>query len=508
MFNIRSSVCQLVWLGIYCLLSSCSDNGRSDRVSANDQSGSLSAAQNQVATGEPQADASQADESPADETEADAPSVDDASQVNESQTAESQAEPSAQAAFVFPEPLSEESLASVVDTYHQLVFSVASKVLDEEDFGRRDLGNNLFTAYFLLQQFAQLALTAEAETAVELQQAFPAVDDLSAIPVAVEMLNRSIFVSNLTQVEHQSKIWLQQGYPFTEQYLSSLSHYFGADIEIVDFFSELSATLLDIDNQLQLWRPDYSLPFFPAKVRLIGREELAFNINHDVLGQSAVQVRGFYKNAADEFFETDLIELTGTFNSLRTEDFQVVNLVPATEFWELLIITRTDGSNQNLLANLESYLQQYDANASEALQTVYLPDRAFSANTGFDEVFEVLGIERAFFDDIADLSSATAADMLYYQVANSRENLQFGVEGISFAALGGGSFIEHTRVVFNDDMNFGSFSITHVGPSKFCIKEQVETDIQPFVALVRLNGLIVSVATLHNFGGSLVCRII
>ncbi|WP_440903043.1 hypothetical protein ACMZOO_09005 [Catenovulum sp. SX2] len=289
--------------------------------------------------------------------------------------------------------------------------------------------NNYYSNWGRLKQLQFLSVSAQ-EQDLYWQSPLLANTELAGyMPYLTEYFTQ-FEQSSYLNITTQNWLALQTDYPFLTSFKNNAVEAI-TDIELVDFSNDNDAaaqqlasvnstTLLGFDTWLST----------TAITRLYWLNSLKIELDLAALSPQVLSER-IFQNSDGNYWKMDSIELSGDLQLYQTDNVKMVNLLPSTTDWQLLVLQAKPTAFASVQDNLLQWLSAFDANNILQATSIELPpynrkatenpDMYFAITQGlyqdgfgFGDSNRVTGDNLTFVDDYHQQSVVVDKDKLVF----------------------------------------------------------------------------------------------
>lgn len=247
--------------------------------------------------------------------------------------------------------------------------------------------NNYYSNWGRLKQLQFLSVSAQAQD-LYWQSPLLANTELAGYTPYLAEYFTQFEQSAYLNITTQNWLALQTDYPFLTSFKNNVVETI-ADIELVDFSNDNddvqqqqasvnSATLLGFDNWLST----------TAITRLYWLNSLKIELDLAALSPQVLSER-IFQNSDGHYWKMDSIELSGDLQLYQTDNVKMVNLLPSTTDWQLLVVQANPTAFASVQDNLLQWLNAFDANNVLQATSIELPPYNRKATENPDMYFAV-----------------------------------------------------------------------------------------------------------------------
>jgi serpin B len=328
------------------------------------------------------------------------------------------------------------SVEATVDTYNGFALDLYRR------YSAGD-GNILFSPYSISTALSMTYEGARGLTAEEMEAVFGFLEDPSERLPSVARIYNTLNGEGRDYALHTvNALWMQQGYNILEEYVDTITGYYGGEANVLDFVAKPDESRLTINDWVEERTNDRIRDLFPAgsidsAVRLVLTNAIYFKGDWlYAFDEEATSIENFHVTPSTAV-EADMMSLHGSFNYLEADGFQLLELPYAGGDVSMLLLLPEEGRMGEVEARLSAeWLGEWVALMEEAEVDVYLPRFSFETKYFMAEDLAVMGMPTAFSGD-ADFSGMTGTRELYIDMVVHQAFIEVNEEGTEAAAATG-----------------------------------------------------------------------
>ena len=309
----------------------------------------------------------------------------------------------------------QQGIQEVVKANNQFAFDLYSELNKAED-------NNIFYSPYSIS--AALAMTyegARGQTADEMKSVFHFPENNILRPNFAAIYTEINKEDKAYELKTGNALWVQQDYPFLEDYTNRVEKYYGGKTANLDFVSETEKSRQTINSFIEQQTNDKIKDLIPKGVlngmtRLVLTNAIYFKGTWEWEFDKSDTREQDFKITPTDVVKTPMMSMKpekAMFNYADTEDLQILELPYKGEDISMLILLPTEN-----LENIESTLSadklnEYKNQMQETkLDSISLPKFEFDSKYTLNENLRALGMPTAFSGG-ADFSGMTITEQLF-----------------------------------------------------------------------------------------------
>jgi len=308
--------------------------------------------------------------------------------------------------------------------------------------GKAERGNIFYSPYSI---FAALAMTyegAKGQTAAEMQSVFHFPGSNVLRPNFAKIYNDINEKAEDYELRTGNALWVQQDYPFLEDYMSRVEQYYGGKAAETDFVHEAEKARQTINSFIEEQTNNKIKDLIPAgalneMTRLVLTNAIYFKGTWRWQFDEADTFEGEFKISPSNTVKTQMMYMEpdeASFNYADTEDLQVLELPYKGEDVSMLILLPKDNLESVESSLTAEKLSQYKQQMRETkLDEIYLPKFEFDTKYFLGGTLAALGMPTAFSES-ADFSGMTGKKDLFISAVIHQAYIKVDEEGTEAAA--------------------------------------------------------------------------
>mgnify|MGYP001604619083 CR=1 FL=1 len=354
----------------------------------------------------------------------------------------------------------QQGIQEVVNANNQFAFELYSELNKNED------GNVFYSPYSISSALVMTYEGAKGQTADEMKSVFYFPEN---------NILRPNFAAIYTDINKKDKdyelktgnaLWVQQDYPFLEEYTNSVEKYYGGKAANLDFVTETEKSRQTINAFIEEQTNDKIKDLIPQRVldemtRLVLTNAIYFKGTWEwEFDKSDTQEQDF-KITPDNIVKTPMMYMKPEktdFNYADTGELQILELPYKGNDISMLVILPTEN-----LEDIEPFLTTENLNDWKSqmqetpLDAIYLPKFEFDTKYFMKDTLSALGMPTAFSRS-ADFSGMTTKKQLYISAVIHQAYVKVDEKGTEAAAatavVGSTTSAGPSRNVFRADHPF------------------------------------------------------
>ena len=330
----------------------------------------------------------------------------------------------------------EQGIQGVVNANNQFAFDLYSELDKNED------GNMFYSPYSISAALAMTYEGAEGQTADEIKSVFHFPEDNILRPNFAAIYNDINKENENYELKTGNALWIQQDFPFLQEYISGVGNYYGGKAAMLDFVKETEKSRLTINKFIEEQTNDKIKDLIPAghldqTTRLVLTNAIYFKGIWEWEFDKADTRDGIFRITPNNTVETPIMHMNpeeAKFNYAETEDLQILELPYKGDKISMLILLPTENLDAIESILTVEKLNEYKSQMKETkLDSISLPKFEFDTKYFMKNTLISLGMPTAFSDN-ADFSGMTGKKDLY--ISNVIHQAYVGVdeEGTEAAA--------------------------------------------------------------------------
>jgi len=330
----------------------------------------------------------------------------------------------------------EQGIQGVVNANNQFTFDLYSELDKSED------GNMFYSPYSISAALAMTYEGAEGQTADEIKSVFHFPEDNILRPNFAAIYNDINKENKDYELKTGNALWVQQDFPFLQEYISGVENYYGGKVAMLDFVKETEKSRETINSFIEKQTKDKIKDLIPAgyldeMTRLVLTNAIYFKGIWEWEFDKTDTRDGIFRITSDDTVETPIMHMNpeeGKFNYAETEDLQILELPYKGDKISMLILLPTEDLDAIESVLTAEKLNEYKSQMKETkIDSISLPKFEFDTKYFMKNTLISLGMPTAFLSN-ADFSGMTDKKNLY--ISNVIHQAYVGVdeEGTEAAA--------------------------------------------------------------------------
>jgi len=309
----------------------------------------------------------------------------------------------------------EQGIKDVVDANNQFAFDLYSELDKNED------GNMFYSPYSISAALAMTYEGAEGQTADEMKSVFHFPEDNILRPNFAAIYNDINKENEDYELKTGNALWVQQDFPFLQEYISGVENYYGGKAAMVDFVKETEKSRQTINSFIEEQTKNKIKDLIPVgsldeMTRLVLTNAIYFKGIWEWEFDKADTHDGIFRITSDDTVEIPIMHMNpkeAKFNYAETEDLQILELPYKGDKISMLILLPTKDLNEIDSILTAEKLNEYKSKMKETkLDSISLPKFEFDTKYFMKDTLISLGMLTAFSGD-ADFSGMTGKKDLY-----------------------------------------------------------------------------------------------
>jgi len=303
----------------------------------------------------------------------------------------------------------EQGIQDVVNANNQFAFELYSELDKNED------GNMFYSPYSISAALAMTYEGAEGQTANEMKSVFHFPEDnilrtnFAAIYNDINKENKNY------ELKTGNALWVQQDFPFLQEYISEVENYYGGKAAMLDFVKETERSRETINNFIEEQTNNKIQDLIPAgyldrMTRLVLTNAIYFKGIWEWEFDKADTLEQDFKISSTNTVKTSMMSMNPEetkFNYAKTEDLQILELPYKGDKISMLILLPTENLDAIESSLTAEKLNEYKSQMKETkLGSILLPKFEFDTKYFMKDTLISLGMPTAFSNN-ADFSGMT-----------------------------------------------------------------------------------------------------
>jgi len=346
-----------------------------------------------------------------------------------------------------------ESLEATVDASNLFAFELYERYSEGDD-------NVFYSPYSISTALSMTYEGARGLTAEEMQKVFHwSTDPAVRRPGAARAFNVLNGGDRPYALHTANALWMQEGYPFKEDYVAVVEDYYGGEPNLIDFgdAAEAADTINGwVEERTRDKIKDLLSPGMLMDARLVLTNAIYFKGDWATMFDPELTRQAGFHVAPEETVTVDMMNIIdGRFGYLDTGDAQILELPYEGEDLSMVIILPRTGEIHGFEEGftLQDYLEWLDMLEPTRLE-VHLPRFKFETKYDIGEDLAEMGMPTAFTGS-ADFSGMSEGGLFIGHVVH-QAYVDVNEEGTEAAAATGVVMVESAPIleVFNADHPF------------------------------------------------------
>ncbi len=309
------------------------------------------------------------------------------------------------------------------------------------ELNKAEKGNLFFSPYSISAALAMTYEGAKGQTADEMKSVFHFPENNILRPNFAAIYNDINKVDKAYELKTGNALWVQQDYPFLEDYLTTVEKYYGGKAANVDFVEETEKSRQTINSFIEEQTNNKIKDLIPEGVlnsmtRLVLTNAIYFKGTWEwEFDKSDTKERDF-KITPDNKVKVDMMYMEpdkATFNYANTGELQILEMPYKDDEISMLILLPKENleSIELTTENLNKWKNQM---REEKLNSIYLPKFEFDTKYSLNENLKTLGMPTAFDSGKADFSGMTGGKDLFISEVIHQAYVKVDEKGTEAAA--------------------------------------------------------------------------
>ena len=346
-----------------------------------------------------------------------------------------------------------ESLEATVDASNLFAFELYERYSTGDD-------NVFYSPYSISTALSMTYEGARGLTAEEMQKVFHwSPDPAVRRPGAARAFNVINGGDRPYALHTANALWMQEGYPFNEDYVAVIEDYYGGEANLIDFgdAAEAADTINGwVEERTRDKIKDLLSPGMLMEARLVLTNAIYFKGDWATMFDPELTRQAEFRVAPEETVTVEMMNIVdGRFGYLDTGDAQILELPYEGEDLSMVIILPRTGEIRGFEEGftLQDYLEWLDMLEPTRLE-VHLPRFKFETKYDMGEDLAEMGMPTAFTGS-ADFSGMSEGGLFIGHVVH-QAYVDVNEEGTEAAAATGVVMVESAPIleVFNADHPF------------------------------------------------------
>jgi serine protease inhibitor len=332
---------------------------------------------------------------------------------------------------------SQEGIQEVVNANNQFAFELYSELNKVEE------ENIFYSPYSISVALAMTYEGAKGKTADEMKSVFHYPEKEILRPNSAAIYNGLNKVNQAYELMTGNALWVQEDYPFLEDYKNNVEEFYGGKAAVVNFITETEKSRLTINafieeqtnNKIKNLIPQNKLS---SLTKLVITNAIYFKGDWEWEFDKSDTIDQDFKITSEKIVKTPMMHMVPEkieFNYVELGDLQILELPYKGEKISMLILLPKE--------NLESIdsdlnpekLKEWKSQMQETkLDKIYFPKFEFDSKYFMKDTLSAMGMPTAFNDTSADFSGMTETGNLYIDSVIHQSYVKVDEEGTEAAA--------------------------------------------------------------------------
>lgn len=330
-----------------------------------------------------------------------------------------------------------QGIQEVVNANNKFAFDLYTELDKSQD------GNIFYSPYSVSAALAMTYEGAKGQTADEMKSVFHFPESNTLRPNFAAIYNDINQGSNTYELRTGNALWVQQDYPFLEDYTNRVEKYYGGKAANLDFKTETEKSRQTINsfieeqtnNKIKDLLPPGSLS---ALTRLILTNAIYFKGTWEWEFEKSDTRDQDFKITPTNVVKTPMMYMDpdkARFNYVDIGDLQILELPYKGEKISMLILLPTEDLNSIEPSLTAEKLSEYKTKIQETkLDAIYLPKFEFDTKYTLNENLKALGMSTAFDPNNADFSGMTESEKIWIDFVIHQAYVKVDEKGTEAAA--------------------------------------------------------------------------
>ncbi len=328
-----------------------------------------------------------------------------------------------------------EGIQTVVDANNQFALEFYSEL------NKAEKGNLFFSPYSISAALAMTYEGAEGQTADEMKSVFHFPENNILRPNFAAIYNKINKKDKNYKLSTGNALWVQQDYPFLEDYTTRVEKYYGGKAANLDFIKETEKSRQTINSFIEEQTNNkikdlISKGVLDSMTRLVLTNAIYFKGTWEWEFDKGDTKERDFKITEDNIVKVPMMYMDpdkATFNYADTDELQVLEMPYKDDEISMLILLPKDNleSIELTAENLNKWKNQMK---EEKLNSIYLPKFEFDTKYSLNENLKTLGMPTAFDSGKADFSGMTGQKDLFISAVIHQAYVKVDEKGTEAAA--------------------------------------------------------------------------
>ena len=330
----------------------------------------------------------------------------------------------------------QQGVQEVINANNEFAFDLYHQLNESEN-------ENLFYSPYSI--FAAISMTyegAEGQTADEIKSVFHFPESNILRPNFAKIYNSINKAIKDYELKTGNALWVQQDYPFLEDYLTKIEKYYGGKAANIDFIKETEASRLTINSfieeqtnkKIKNLIPD---GFIDVTTRLVLTNAIYFKGDWQWQFDKSDTFEGDFRITDNNIVKTEMMNMEPDkteFNYVDTEELQILELPYKGDKISMLILLPKDNLDMIESTLSAEKLNEYKSQMKETkLDSIFLPKFEFDTKYFMKDTLAAMGMPTAFSRN-ADFSGMTGMQDLFIDFVIHQAYIKVDEKGTEAAA--------------------------------------------------------------------------
>ncbi|MBR9702232.1 serpin family protein [Candidatus Pacearchaeota archaeon] len=331
----------------------------------------------------------------------------------------------------------QQGIQEVVNANNQFAFELYSELNQAGD------KNIFYSPYSISSAIAMTYEGAKRQTANETKSVFHFPESNILRPNFAAIYNEINKKDKAYELRTGNALWVQQDYPFLEDYTNRVEQYYGGKAVNLDFVEETEKSRQTINSFIEEQTNNKIKDLIPKGVlnsmtRLVLTNAIYFKGTWEWEFKKSKTSEQDFEITPTNIVKTPLMYMKPTktkFNYLDTGDLQVLELPYKGDKISMLILLPTENLRQiNSNLSAEQLSEWKDQMKETKLDSIYLPKFEFDTKFFMSDTLSALGMPTAFDPENADFSGMTTEKQLFISQVIHQAYVKVDEKGTEAAA--------------------------------------------------------------------------
>ena len=342
---------------------------------------------------------------------------------------------------IIPSTYANDNLETIVNSNNAFALDLYANLKNEKK------GNLFFSPYSISTALAMAYAGARGNTAKQMAQVLHFTLTPKQLHPAFarlkNQLNTTQEKSNLT-LNIANAIWLEQTYPFVQEFITLLKQHYQAEPNAVDFKTAYDTVRKTINTWVEqqtnnkiknLIKPDT----LDQLTRLVLVNAIYFKGDWDAPFEENYTKDDIFWVTPRKEVKTPMMTQTKEFNYLETQEAQLIELSYTNHDLSMIILLPKDKNGLTQLENSLSHknLNTWLARLRSQEVKVYLPKFKTTSELNLGKTLSLMGMPDAFNNSSADFSGITPSKDIFISALLHKAFVEVNEEGTEAAAATG-----------------------------------------------------------------------